>query len=383
MKRTNEAKWSEKEKRWRIAVQKDGVRKVFTSSTPGRAGKRETHAKADAWLDEDISGSVTVERAWNEYMEHLSLTNKKSALLRLDCDGSNYIVPLIGHKKVDKITEEKLQDILDRAYQHGSFNPDKKQRRPPSLPLSRKTLMNLRGTIISFFKYLRRCKYTTLLPESLTIPKGARYKGKKVLQPQALVTLFSEDTTISHGKRIFDKYIYAYRYQVACGLRPGELKGIQVGDINPKNNRVSLQRSINILGEETTGKNKNSIRAFVMPVLAKEAYECQLELLRSMGVKINLTTPLFNIPSQSSYYKAWSRYLESNNIPHISPYELRHTFVSIAKSLPEGQIKSVVGHSMNMDTFGIYGHYITGEDVETAENITNLFSHVIQRVKVE
>ena len=230
---------------------------------------------------------------------------------------------------------------------------------------------------------MRRCKYTTLLPESLTIPKGARYKGKKVLQPQALVTLFSEDTTISHGKRIFDKYIYAYRYQVACGLRPGELKGIQVGDINPKNNRVSLQRSINILGEETTGKNKNSIRAFVMPALAKEAYECQLELLRSMGVKINLTTPLFNIPSQSSYYKAWSRYLESNNIPHISPYELRHTFVSIAKSLPEGQIKAVVGHSLNMDTFGIYGHYITGEDVETAENITNLFSHVIQRVKVE
>lgn len=33
-KRTNTAQWEEKYQRWRIAVQKDGVRKQFYSSMP-------------------------------------------------------------------------------------------------------------------------------------------------------------------------------------------------------------------------------------------------------------------------------------------------------------------------------------------------------------
>ena len=51
-KRTNTAQWEEKYQRWRIAVQKDGVRKQFYSSTPGRTGQREANAKADRWLDD-------------------------------------------------------------------------------------------------------------------------------------------------------------------------------------------------------------------------------------------------------------------------------------------------------------------------------------------
>ena len=44
-KRTNTAQWEEKYQRWRIAVQKDGVRKQFYSSTQGRTGQREANAK--------------------------------------------------------------------------------------------------------------------------------------------------------------------------------------------------------------------------------------------------------------------------------------------------------------------------------------------------
>ena len=42
--RTNTAKWTGT--RWRIDVQKDGTRKSFYSSTPGRTGQREANAKA-------------------------------------------------------------------------------------------------------------------------------------------------------------------------------------------------------------------------------------------------------------------------------------------------------------------------------------------------
>lgn len=54
-KRVNTAVWLEKQQRWQIKVQKDGVRRTFTSSKPGRTGQREVNRKADAWLDEGIA----------------------------------------------------------------------------------------------------------------------------------------------------------------------------------------------------------------------------------------------------------------------------------------------------------------------------------------
>ena len=54
--RTNTAAWNGK--RWRIDVQKDGTRKSFYSSKPGRTGQREANAKADAWLDEGIAAKA-------------------------------------------------------------------------------------------------------------------------------------------------------------------------------------------------------------------------------------------------------------------------------------------------------------------------------------
>ena len=59
MKRTNTAVWMEKYNRWQIKVQKDGLRKTFYSSTPGRTGQREANAKADAWLDENVDRKST------------------------------------------------------------------------------------------------------------------------------------------------------------------------------------------------------------------------------------------------------------------------------------------------------------------------------------
>ena len=71
--RTNTATWDEKRKHWRISVQKDGVRKNFYSSTPGRTGQREANKKADAWLDGQIVGPrLRVKQAVQQYKEYLA-----------------------------------------------------------------------------------------------------------------------------------------------------------------------------------------------------------------------------------------------------------------------------------------------------------------------
>ena len=56
-----EAQWLPKQKRWQIKVQANGVRRAFTSSIPGRAGKAEANQKADDWLaNQLVDSSVAV-----------------------------------------------------------------------------------------------------------------------------------------------------------------------------------------------------------------------------------------------------------------------------------------------------------------------------------
>ena len=71
------------------------------------------------------------------------------------------------------------------------------------------------------------------------------------------------------------------------------------------------------------------------------------------------------------------RYCKYNGITVVTPYELRRTFVSIAKKLPAGMVKSIVGHSESMDTFGVYGHALTGDDEATTAALEDAFRSVL------
>lgn len=86
----------------------------------------------------------------------------------------------MGRHKIEKVTEGVLQGIIDSAYKHGSYKVDYKQRRPQQLPLSRKTLLNIQAVLLAFIKWCRLQKTTSLRPEDVTIPEGARYRGKNL-----------------------------------------------------------------------------------------------------------------------------------------------------------------------------------------------------------
>lgn len=357
-KRTNTAVWEEKYQRWRIAVQKDGIRRQFYSSTPGRTGQREANAKADRWLDEGIDVKASrVEDAGKLWLASVELTTSHTNYRPVESRWRIWVLPVIGKKRVTALTEQDLQEIIDRAYAGG---------------LSRKTLQSLRGDLTAFLKYCRKAKLCTFRPEDVEIPAGARYKGRKVLQPDALRTLFEVDTTLYYRKRIQDPYIFAYRFQVLTGLRPGELMGLRWADVHGSTVRVS--RSVNIEGTQTRGKNDNAVRSFVLSDFARAVLEEQRKLTGSRD-------SLFEIQAEQHYYDRWRIYCRVNEIPPTSVYELRHTFVSVAKTLPAGEVKELVGHSENMDTFGQYGHALTGDAETTAQAVNNVFAQLLSPEK--
>lgn len=362
--RTNTAVWLDKYKRWQINVQKDGQRRTFYSSTPGRTGQREANRKADEWLDEGIENSkLRVSDLLDRYLEWKQLTTSLSNYKK-ECYHVSFIRPVIGHKKIASVTEADCQRIIDQAFRHKGRNGE-------NVELSRKTLQTIRSTVVAFFKFCRREKATSLCPDGIEVPQSARLKGKKILQPNDLITLFSSDQTILKRQMCFDEFIYAYRFAVLTGLRPGELRGLRPENINGM--QITIRGAINVHGEHTLGKNENAIRSFTMSALARETLEMQMALKPDSEY-------IFDINSGSTYRHRWKRYCRANGIPELSLYELRHTFVSVIKQLPEGDVKALVGHSRDMDTFGTYGHQLTGDSERIAGNVNDVFITILRKM---
>jgi hypothetical protein len=55
--------------------------------------------------------------------------------------------------------------------------------------------------------------------------------------------------------------------------------------------------------------------------------------------------------------------------------------ISLYKAdLPEELLKQVVGHSASMDTFGVYGHAMDGDEERTVRIMDDVISGILSRV---
>lgn len=362
-KRTNTAAWIPSLKRWQIKVQKDGKRRAFTSSTPGRKGQRECNAKADAWLDDGlVEQNRKIEDLYKEWLVYLQTSTSLSHWRPVESRWRTHVIPAMGNKRVDRVTEGQWQDFIASVYAEGK---------------AKKTLQNYCSDIRAFYKWMRAHNYTTMQLEFLSAPKGARVGERTILQPDGMKVLFTSDASTWYRKPCRDPLVRAYRFQVASGLRPGELVGLCWDDINgfcgartdwqaAVGSLVCIKRAVNIYEETTTGKNQNARRSFVLfPLLA--------DILQEQFAYTGRDLHVFPIEDEKSYYRSWVRYCRANGIPEMSLYELRHTFVSIAKLLPAGEVKSWVGHSKDMDTFGVYSHALSTDGQRAAQDFSRLY----------
>lgn len=341
--------WIEKEKRWSMRVSINGTIRRFTSRKPGTAGKREVLRKYREFIDGHGVSPILVSDAWNQFTEQVILKNGRTdAFISLDKYGRNYILPRIGKMIVQNVTLLDLQDIINKAKPVSGIEQ-----------LSRKTLSNLRSSIMQFVRFCIAAEYMDPLRGDLFIPKTAPKKEKVILQPADIRRLFEGPAD--------DWYINIFRFGCVTGLRTGEILGIKTSDI--KNGILTINRSINVRNEITPGKTDNARRQLYLNKVARRIIDENIKRNTQLKTDWIFCSKSGGPLSQSTLRNNWIRIAAERGLPG-SIYSLRHTFISLMKNeMPESMLKTIVGHGAKMDTYGIYGHIVDGELQKAAKII--------------
>lgn len=367
--RQGEAIWIEARQRWQIKVRANGERPTFTSSTPGRKGKIEAERKADAWLERQKNlPSIKVKALWEMYLESIKTNPLSEHYVKQEQMGRLWILPKYGARKVSTITCLDIQASVDAPYKEKG--------------LSRKTCSNVRGAWTALYKYAYKARIDMVRPEFIDLPKGAPVGERTIIQPDGLRTLFSVDTITHYNRPEFFFSIYAVRMLVVTGWRRGELCGLRMDDLDfndPGGVRYYIQRSINSLGNFTAGKNDNAVRTGYLSQYAAQIVREERLMLKRYGIISPYVFPDMDggpmNPNRLS--NRWITYRTQHGIGS-SIHELRHTFISIVKrDVPMEILKEIVGHSVNMDTTGVYGHEVDGELRDGAALVDQAFSRIL------
>ena len=355
--------WNKNRKMWIIQGKKNGLRKNFYSSVPGIKGKKEVIAKYDEWLDFGGIARITVEQCVKLYLKDIEARLGKGESFReAEIYTRLYVLPMLGKAKMDNLTIREWQAVLNEAKPHSDRIKT----------LSHKTLTHLRSVIVGLHKFAYNNYYCDSWRGQLYIPQGHKKGEKAILQPSDIQRLFEPSDLWFHN---------CILTMLLCGLRPGEALGLQKQDLGE--GVLYISRSINDNGEITNGKNKNAKRVVPLPPLAEQIIRQSIERNENANFGTAWVFPNGSggQPCQDTVRKQWNKLKAERNLPGTL-YSLRHTFVSIVSSqthLAEGTLKSILGHSESMETFGVYKHRVDSE-IEQASKVINL---TFERLKAE
>lgn len=339
--------------RWRIQERKDGRRFSFSSSTPGTKGRKEVIRKYEQWYYSEGQGDKTVSRVAQEFLEDVKARcgEHSGAYDQYECYIRVYIVPACGQKKICKMTLRDWQKLVNEATGRNK-------------PLSEKTLKNLRAIIMAIIKFGYEDYQCELLRGSIYIPKGHSKNEKEILQKNDVRRLLAPSDLWYHP---------LFCFLLLTGMRPGEALGLKVSDFSQ--DKITIRRAINARGYITEGKNENARRMIPIGTLASAILRKTIQ--RNIGKNLH-TEWIFCSPdgsqgNQCTMRNQWQRLKTERQLPG-TVYCLRHTFISMMKNvMPEQTIKDIVGHSVSMKTFDVYGHFVEGEDRRAADIIDLTF----------
>ncbi|MGL2437150.1 site-specific integrase [Helicobacter pylori] len=257
----------------------------------------------------------------------------------------NTILKLMNIKessKVSKITKESVTN-----YHNNAFKKYKKN-----------TLISLNALLKSFLEFCEQEGYTEKTPYFKITMKNAKEGGK--------INPFSLNEIKAILQSAPDLRLKAFLTTAFfTGLRTGEQLALLWSDIDFKNKKINIDKSLNLSGAITSPKNKPSIRE----VDLLEPVEKILKELKA-SEPANKKMIFLSVPKRTQDFQLmFKKLLEALNLKDRKLYTTRHTFASLMLSQGEEAmwVSKTLGHKDLNTTYKTYSHYIPQQEKERAK----------------
>ncbi|WQS64268.1 site-specific integrase [Helicobacter pylori] len=290
-------------------------------------------------IKKDISVKQAKESFFNQ---KIGLKEESLRFMRLRFSTILKLMNIKESSKVSKITKESVTN-----YHNNAFKKYKKN-----------TLVSLNSLLKSFLEFCEQEGYIEKTPYFKITMKNAK-EGEKI-DP------FSLNEIKAILQSIPDLKLKAFLTTAfLTGLRTGEQLALLWSDVDFKNKKINISKSLNISGVITSPKNKPSIRE----VDLLEPVEKILKELKATE-PANKKMIFLSIPKRTQdFQRAFKKLLKALNLKDRKLYATRHTFASLMLSQGEEPmwISQTLGHKDLNTTYKTYSHYIPKQDKERAK----------------
>ncbi|MFP6148608.1 tyrosine-type recombinase/integrase [Helicobacter pylori] len=290
-----------------------------------------------------IQSKITILQALKRFLA-LKIGLKQTSINTLE-NVFTSVFSVMGLKESDKlkkITQEKIS-----RYHESALTLYKKN-----------TIHNLNANLKSFLAFCETERFIEKNPYFAITLKNA--KEAKAIEPFSLEEV---KTLIENAPSLRLKAFLMVAF--FTGMRTGEQLALTWEDINFNEKTITINKSLNELGQITTPKNKPSIREIdLLEPVAKILKELQA------SEPENKKFVFISMPKRSTMFqRAFRALLRALNLKERKLYTTRHTFASLMLSQGEEAmwVSKTLGHKDLNTTYKTYSHYIPNQDKERAK----------------
>jgi integrase len=259
----------------------------------------------------------------------------------------SYVVPALGGCKLSQVQRRDVQDFVDDLRKQG---------------LSPSTIANILDPLrVIFRRAIRRDEIAIDPTDNLDLP-AIRGRRDRIEPPEVAHELLA---ALPDSERAF------WAVAMFCGLRRGELRGLQWANVDFDAGVVRVERSWDPVKGPVDVKTGAGRRAVPM------AFVVRRELIAHQG-RTGRSGPdlVFGRTATEVFYastiraranKAWTE----AGLEPITPHEARHCAISyfIAAGLDWKQISTWAGHGDVRQTWNRYGHLVPGGEAQATERL--------------
>lgn len=366
--------------RWRLNVNcgtnEDGTRKVIRETV--KAKNRDAAIKLLGKLIDRIEKGEYIEKARQTFKvfveKWISAYGEKNlapkTLYRYKQLLESRIIPALGHLKVDQIKPVHLLDFYSNLTEDG-IREDKRKG-----GLSERTILHHHRLISAILQDAVEWQVIPSNPASRVSPPKVHKKHGGFYDEEQTKALLAavELEKIKHKALIY--------LAVFCGLRCGEIMGLEWQDIDLEKSLLTVRQA----GQYIPGqgaftkepKNESSRREISLPLHVLNVLNQHKAKQEEAAAKSDnlwhgserLFTTRDGKPAHPEWPSQWfPKFLKRKNLPPLPFHGLRHTAATmmIAQGANIKNLSSRLGHSNISTTGNIYAHALKSVDRDIAD----------------